>query len=203
MGDEPSATYFGAKLLDAPDLPELCDKDTQNIIFSYQNTQLPPNADAVIAYLPTYHVIRWHHAREEYVGKHLNGKIPAIKGALAPSGKRWCIWTRTFNSLDPAAQKLSILRLVDLESGSSGNGGDEEIVTLLRAAQEQAKIWGMKEVMIWSPGESVIKAAKRILGREIEVVEREMDSIASLRWNGEGGRDARIVWELNEKFAWC
>lgn len=150
--------------------------------------------------------MRWHHAREEYVGKHLIGKSPTIKGALAPSGKRWCIWTRTFNTIDPKAQKLSILRLVDFEANGISDRedkADEEIGALLRAAQEQARIWGMKEVLIWNPGERVVKMAKQILGREIEVVEREVDSIASLRWNSDGENEVRVLWELNEKFAWC
>lgn len=142
------------------------------------------------------------------MGKHLRGKTPLIKGAVAPSGRRWCIWARTFSLLDPSAEKLTILRMADWDiGGESSNGVDEagkeeEILMLLKAAQDQARIWQMKEVMIWNPTDRVMNVSRRILGQQVERVERD-DSIPSLRWNGEGGSSVRIQWDLNEKFAWC
>ena len=95
--------------------------------------------------------------------------------------------------------------MVDLGSGDDCQEAKEELVNLLKAAQDQAGIWGMKEVVIWSPSDKVVSAAGKVLGDEgkVQVVEREMDSIASLRWSGEGGAEARIWWDLNEKFGWC
>lgn len=197
------------KLLGAADLSVLCKQDCQNVLQSFRAIPLPESVDVRIAYLPTHEVMKWHHAREDYVGKHLRGKVPLIKGAIAPSGRRWCIWTRTFNSLDPSAEKLTILRIADWDIGDESSDGvgqagkEEEIIMLLKAAQEQARKWRMKEVMIWNPTDRVVDASCRLLGRQVEIVERETDSIPSLRWNGEEGLDACIQWDLNEKFAWC
>ena len=192
------------KLLEDRDLPPLCNKDVDSIQSRYHETPLQPNVHACIAYLPKYHVMKWHHSREEYLGKIISGKAPIIKGAISPSGKRWCIWNRNFNTLDPSLRKLSVLRMVDTEGNDMAEEEKvNEIMALLEAAQGQARLWGMKEVLIWSPSERVVKAATRILGKQVEVVEREADSICSLRWNGEGGQDANVIWDLNEKFAWC
>jgi len=148
--------------------------------------------------------MKWHHFREEYLGKIIFGKAPTIKGAISPSGKRWCIWNRNFNKFDSSLKKMSILRIVDTEENDVAEEVKvNEIVALLKAAQEQARLWGMKEVLVWSPSERVVKAAREILGRQVVVVEREENSICSLRWNGEEGQGANVIWDLNEKFAWC
>ncbi|RPB23732.1 hypothetical protein L211DRAFT_838167 [Terfezia boudieri ATCC MYA-4762] len=195
----------GVKLLEDRDLPLLCNRDVDSIQSRYHETRLQPNVDACIVYLPKYHVIRWHHSREEYLSKITSGKIPIIKGAISPSGERWCIWNRNFNTLDPSLKKLWILRMVDMEGDNDMVEEEkvDEIMALLEAAQEQAWLWGMTEVLLWSPSKRVVKAASKILGKQVEVVEREMDSICSLRWNGDKGQDANVIWDLNEKFAWC
>ncbi|KAF8463539.1 hypothetical protein BDZ91DRAFT_764653 [Kalaharituber pfeilii] len=193
----------GLKMLMDNDLPELCQQDCDSVIKDFATRPLPENVDVRVAYLPTYAVMQWHHAREEYVGKHLTGKLATVKGALAPSGKTWCIWTRTFNTKDRTQQKLSILRLVDEDDNRAEEKRKDEIIKLLRAAQCQAQLWDMKEVAIWNPSERVVKAAEKIMGREVKVVEREMESIASLRWNGDGKGETRVWWDLNEKYSWC
>lgn len=194
----------GVRLLKDQDLPPLCSKDVDSIQSRYHETSLQPNVDAHIVYLPTYHAMKWHHAREEYLGKILFGDTPTIKGAISPSGERWCIWNRNFNTLDPSLTKMWILRMVDTEGNDMAEEEKiDEIMALLKAAQEQARLWGMKEVLVWSPSERVIKAAAKILGRQVEVVEREMDGICSLRWNGEEGPNANVIWDLRERFSWC
>jgi len=196
--------HSGVKLLEDRDLPPLCNKDVDSIQSQYHETPLQPNVDAYIAYLPKYHVMKWHHSREEYLGKLISGKTPTIKGAISSSEKAWCIWNRNFNTLDPSLNKLSILRMVDTEGNDTAEEVKvDEMMALLAAAQEQARLWGMKEVLVWSPSERVVKAATKILGKQVEVVERETDSICSLRWNGEEGHDANVIWDLNEKFGWC
>lgn len=138
------------------------------------------------------------------MGKQLTDKVPTVKGAMAPSGKRWIVWNRFFNQ-----KELTILRIVDMDekvnrdNGNEVDVGAEEMLLLLKVAREEARKWGMDEVVIWSPGERVVSAAERMMGRKVKAVDRDMDSVASLRWNGKGGRDANIEWELNEKFGWC
>ena len=145
--------------------------------------------------------MQWHHAREEYLAKLLKGKTPTIKGAVSASGQNWCIWNRIFNKSDPKEQKLNLLRVVDCSTDEQQL--TTELVSLIKAAQIQARDWGMKEVIIWNPSDALVRAAHLITGTYVSIVEREMDSIASIRWNGPEGKHARIQWDLNEKFAWC
>jgi GNAT superfamily N-acetyltransferase len=91
---------------------------------------------------------------------------------------------------------------------------------LLEAARFQAFDWQMRQVKIWSPPDIVVQAASRLLETEYgtegvksvaQVVRRKEDSIASLRWFGEGGEkdeeegggEMQVEWWGNEKFGWC
>ena len=58
----------------------------------------------------------------------------------------------------------------------------------------------MAEVEVWNPDEMVLTAAKEIAPGAV-VVDREKESIASLKWYGKDGGD--VEWLENEKFAWC
>ncbi|KAI5785500.1 hypothetical protein DFH27DRAFT_261031 [Peziza echinospora] len=204
-------TPKGVRLLKDEDLKGedgLCARDVKAALHDFQKRPLADGVDHRVAFVPTYDVMRWHHAREEYVGHHLTGKTPIVKGAIATeSQKRWCIWTRTFNNLDESCKTLYVLRMVDEEEGcrepEKEDGRIDEIAGLLEAAQTQAAIWGLTEVVVWNPSRRVVEAAKRLMGTAVPVVDRDEDSITSLRWTGPDGPDATIQWDLNEKFSWC
>lgn len=198
------------KALKASDLAELCALDEQ-LLRSRLSQQPEPSA----ALIPDVRTLDWHHAREDFIAKELHDRHPEIKGAVVEhNGKRsWCIWTRVWtNPNEDASDTLHILRLAsedpafdDFEPASEGpqEGGSVTgaIAALFAAAQREAKEWSMEHVELWNPT-SVTLAAARKLVPGIEVVQREKESIASLRWYGEGdGSDVR--WVCNEKFGWC
>ena len=128
------------------------------------------------------------------------------------------VWMRTWYNSDPQSTKdntMNILRLVveDPEYTDSSAASDEgvekakgthvtaAIASLLAAAQADASEWHMGSVDIWNPTSATLAAAKQ-LDSAAQVVHREKDSVASLRWYGEGSVDD-VQWLDNEKYAWC
>jgi hypothetical protein len=174
---------------------------------------------ALVALIPDIQTIRWHHAREEFVGLELHGKIPEIKGAIIGEevGKRvWCYWTRMWYNEDKDQQTentLYILRLVVEEKGfvdwEFGQFGEREfdrfvppIAALLLMAQGEAARWNLEDVQIWNPNQVTVSAAQYLFPHS-EVVHRDQESICSLRWYGEADTLDDIVWLGNEKYGWC
>jgi hypothetical protein len=177
---------------------------------------------ASVAIIPDIATIRWHHAREQFVGNELHGKSPQIKGAIVGSvpGKRvWCYWTRMFYNPDPSSTKdntLHILRLVleehgvfNFEDGSAEVDMSEyvpAITALFMMARDEAVEGGMEDVLVWNPTDVTV-AAVRAIDPEAKVVDRDVESIASLMWYGEKMREGPvngwIDWLGNEKYGWC
>ncbi|KAL6706834.1 hypothetical protein ACN47E_005170 [Coniothyrium glycines] len=110
-----------ARPLYAEDLEELCAIDVAAVRRSLESR--PKGSNTAVALVPDIDTIRWHHARENFVGNELHGKAPKIKGAIVGTekGKRvWCYWTRMWYNPNPAETKgntLHILRVV-VEEGS-------------------------------------------------------------------------------------
>ncbi|KAH3952433.1 hypothetical protein HBI56_133950 [Parastagonospora nodorum] len=209
-----------ARPLYAEDLEELCDTDVTSIKQSLKSR--PQGSKPAIALLPDIDTIRWHHAREEFVGTELHRKAPKVKGAIVGTekGKRvWCYWTRMWYNNNPAEAKgntLHILRLV-IEDGSwadtaasHGNGASKDhsyeasIAALMALAQQEAETWKMEHVEIWNPAEETVKAAQRLYP-SAEVVDRDEESIASLQWypKHDGPIAEKLDWIANEKYGWC
>ncbi|KAG9655155.1 hypothetical protein KCU64_g6729, partial [Aureobasidium melanogenum] len=208
-----------AKLLNASDLAELCDTDLE--LVRKKLTNVASSGKTFASIIPDVETLLWHHAREEYVANELYGKSPEVKGAIVGSekGKRvWCVWMRTWYNSDPQITKdntMNILRLVvedpehtDLSAASDegverakGTYVTAAIASLLAAAQADACKWHMGSVDVWNPTASTLAAAKQ-LDPAAQVIHREKDSIASLRWYGEGSVDD-VQWLDNEKYAWC
>lgn len=209
--------------LRADDLPELCRLDEE-----YMRAKMSKPGEGSskvrIAMIPDAQTMQWHHAREEFAAKELFGRTPDVKGAMAQdknTGERvWCIWTRTYGS-DRDGNTLNILRLVtegsedlmrqDHPSESNGNKTHDPSIEkkihatslVLQAAQHEAAKWGMKEVQLWSPTRLCVLAAQQIKS-EIKVIDRDEESIASLRWHGaELGKGVEVEWVGNEKYGWC
>jgi hypothetical protein len=208
-----------ARSLYASDLADLCSIDEKLV----RKSMLRGSGcgQVSVALVPDIATIRWHHSREEFVGKELHGKIPDIKGAIVGTepGKRvWCYWNRMFYNPDPQASKentLHILRLVIEERGMftwerASTDADlsqfvPAITALFAKAQIEAAEWNMEEVEIWNPTDATVKAAQSLYP-EAKVVDRETDSIASLMWYGERINDGPVAdyvdWLGNEKYGW-
>ncbi|MCJ1299822.1 hypothetical protein MMC08_002616 [Hypocenomyce scalaris] len=201
--------------LRAVDLPALCSLDhtllRKKIALSPRSTR--------VALVPDVETMQWHHAREEFATKELFNRYPDIKGAISEGteGERaWCIWTRTFGSTRETTT-LHILRLVieaeqdigrQMPNGGTINGIDEKdmaaasaVAAVLLAAQREAGEWGMDHVELWNPSPVTVFAARKILPGA-EITNRDEESIACLRWSGEGDGEG-LEWVGNEKFGWC
>ena len=78
----------------------------------------------------------------------------------------------------------------------------EYIKAVLQAAQAEAEQWRLPCMKLWHP----TPLAEQLLaqsGLEHRRREREEDSIASLRWFGEGSsNEDDIEWVACEKYAW-
>ncbi|KAL4909302.1 hypothetical protein BDW74DRAFT_79853 [Aspergillus multicolor] len=156
-----------------------------------------------VAIVPDFDHYLWHWAREEFYSQKLYSDkgIPAAKGAGNDAAKVYCAWNRTFGNT-PEENTLYILRWVYDEPTS-----EEETETtikamagILRRAQLEAHEWNMAHVTFWNPT-PLLQRAVALLDPAVEIVHREKDSIAALRWSG--NPEENVEWLLNEKYAWC
>ncbi|OAA66758.1 hypothetical protein SPI_01334 [Niveomyces insectorum RCEF 264] len=149
------------------------------------------------------------------------GAVPAAGNNDDDGHRMWMVWTRGYygGSETTEGNTLHILRVVleDLYDDGADADADaaetEKVVTqrhvdafaaLVRLAQAEAAAWMCGSVQLWNPTPAQAVLARRS-GLAYEVVDREEESIASLRWNGggDGGSDAtRVDWVANEKFGW-
>ena len=149
------------------------------------------------------------------------GQEPDIKGAhaLCEDGSQvWCIWTHTFGSTE-ARNTLNILRFYiegeeDTARYDSEAVGDltdlksinhaklQAAAAVLHEAQVEAARWNMKDVQMWNPNPLIILAARHI-EPSTELIHRDGESIASLRWHGEPEDRTNVEWISNEKYGWC
>jgi hypothetical protein len=214
-GDLPAATPLYAE-----DLEALCKLDEALVRKSLKSR--PKGSKTAVALIPDVNTIRWHHAREDFVGMELHGKAPKIRGAIVGTeeGKRvWCYWTRAWYNEDPTQSRgntLYILRIVieddgssswegpDVNASSSNHKHDAAIAALFALAQREAAEWTMEEVMAWNPSAATLAAAEK-LDPSAKVIDRDLESIASLQWYPphEGGIAQSIDWIGNEKYGWC
>ncbi|KAL8692597.1 MAG: hypothetical protein Q9218_002413 [Villophora microphyllina] len=209
-----------ASVLVANDLKELCRTD-EAWIRSDLSEPTTPASDTRVALIPDVVTMQWHHAREEFLAQELLGRRPLTKGALAATadGKRvWCIWTRTFGSSEDE-NVLHILRLVVEGENSCDRQGvnapgegyrnvsDQALVaavaSILEAAQLEASDWGMASVQFWNPSTLSVWAAK-YLNPLTEIIQRDDESLTSLRWHkGSSSDNTKVDWISNEKYGWC
>ncbi len=204
------------RMLCSKDLLELCEVDESAI--RRRLAKLKDTESTAVALVPDNRTLRWHHAREEFVGKELLDKAPEIKGAIVgePSSRVFCYWARVWtNPQEDAPNTLHILRLViedesfanfspaspEAAAKMKGSSTAKAIAALFTAAQSEAAKWGMKEVLIWNPTSTTLAAAQ-LLDASVEVQHREKESIASLLWYGEGSGE-NVDWICNEKYEWC
>ncbi|KAF1964894.1 hypothetical protein BU23DRAFT_561529 [Bimuria novae-zelandiae CBS 107.79] len=211
-----------ARPLYEDDLAELCRIDEELIRKSLLSR--PKGSNTAVALVPNATNMKWHHAREDFVGVELHRKAPKVKGAIVgEEGKRvWCYWTRMWYNQDPTQAKgntLHILRLV-LEDGcqlswegsgtshadgaSDDHSHDAAIAALFFMAQQQAEEWKLEHVEAWNPSSATLAAAQR-LDPDAKLVDRDTESIVSLKWYPphDGPIAESIDWIGNEKYGWC
>ncbi|MCJ1384556.1 hypothetical protein MMC17_007673 [Xylographa soralifera] len=191
----------GLRPLYAADLGALCEAD-ERILRRRMGRWGVGGVDTRVAFVPDVETMAWHHAREEFAAREVLERRPEVKGAVVEGveGRVWAVWTRTFGAGEEG-NVLHVLRMVvGGEGGEEGEGAwsVEAAAEVLRAAQREAGRWAMKTVEVWNPERVVVVAARRIVG-EVEVVERDEESITSLMWYGEG----EVEWVGNEKYGWC
>ncbi|KIN00205.1 hypothetical protein OIDMADRAFT_104172 [Oidiodendron maius Zn] len=195
-----------AKPLTDAELPPLCDLDEQYIRQELSNIK----DDRVrVALIPDYDTMVWHHMRENFMTKKLFGRSPTVKGAIAgESGSRvWAVWTRMYTGPPDKSDSeniLHILRLViENDSAQETAANAEKLKSILEVAQREAKEWRSGHIELWNPT-PYVRSLVQSLEVEHSEVEREKDSIASLRWYGHGsGGVENIEWVGNEKHGWC
>ncbi len=155
----------------------------------------------------------------------------AIVGDKA--GERaWIIWTRTWND-DPHNEPskknvLYVLRIVveegvytvranfrdhgetpengcspQLVNGAGYGKAVQYLASLLVAAQQEAARSFLAEVQAWNPTPTIVQAAKLACPSVDAIVDRDTDSIASLKWFGPGEALEEVEWIANEKYGWC
>ena len=216
---EKETAVTGARPLRADDLEKLCNLDEQ--LLRAGMARDVSSKRTRVALIPDLITMQWHHAREEFAGREMLGREPDIKGACVDcedSSRVWCIWTRTFGSTE-AGNTLNILRFfiegeedaVRDESGAmsdvtklttSGHAKLHGAAAVLHAAQLEAARWDMKDVQIWNPSPLLVMAV-RYIEPSMELIHRDDESIASLRWHEEPADQTKVEWVSNEKYGWC
>lgn len=189
------------KLLHAADTAALCAADVATL---REEMAIPsPTRRTKIALQPDYKTHEWHWAREDFLAPILRPKItqkPVIKGAMSIDGKRWVLWTRTFNKNKP---QLSILRIVNHSTSTDEENEAAEMAKLLRTAAEEAHIWKLDEVTIWNPTEATVRAVRHFAAESAKFVERDTSSICSVMMHDQESSTEEVEWVANEKFEWC
>lgn len=192
--------------LEKKDLPALCKLDEQLISRKLSRHR---NGGAV-ALIPDIKTMTWHHAREEFVANEILKRKPAMKGVTATvAGQRVAaIFYRMWYNEDLKQTKdntLHIMRLIiEDEEAVVTNPGDVIAATaaILRIGQHEAHEWNIESVEIWNPSEIIMQAVQSV-DSSSKVIDRDSDSIASLRWFGDPAVEDELVWMENEKFGWC
>jgi hypothetical protein len=202
----PADCSVTAKPLEDADLPPLCAHDIQSI---RDELACAKDGRVHVALIPDHDTMVWHHMRENFMTQKLLGRSPSIRGAIAgDSGSRvWAIWIRTYYGPVEQADSgntLHILRLViENDSPSETATNAEKLKSIIELARREAKEWRSGWVELWNPTPYVKDLVQKV-GMEHTEVEREKESIASLRWYGPGsGGTKNIEWVGNEKFGWC
>ena len=196
-----------ARSVQTEDLPQLCQDD--EAMARKSMASLPPGKTQMIIVPDVDHML-WHISKEEFACQKIFGSVPQSKGAIA--GERgcriWALWAHRYyghpNS-SPEDNTLYILRFVVEDQEPTPEQLESQVQYLkavLQAAQAEAAKWGLRCVKLWHP----IPLVQQLLERsrlEHRQVEREEDSIASLKWFGDGGgREDDIEWVACERYAW-
>lgn len=186
-----SVPILSGSWLDNDTLLDICERDCAAIVDEVKHSS---SENTIWSFLPSYDVMRWHHARMSYVFKlrlqknsgSLPSQLPHLSYSVSKSA--WCTWTMQFTVTKPV---LYILRL--------RYDSVEELSELLQAAAVVAKNHKMSKIVIWDPQFQDLKAVA-IEGLKVEDEQDRTDSLSALQINSD---DKDVEWLYNEKFCWC
>ena len=195
-------------LLVDEDVSQLCKDDEAIARKSLINS---PSGKTRMMIIPDADHMQWHISKEEFACQKIFGHVPQAKGALAGNehGSRvWAIWAhRYYGHPDscPEDNTLYILRFV-IESQDMSQSQlkvqADYVRGVLQAAQAEAAEWGLRSVKLWHPTPLALDLLERS-GLKYRQVEREDDSIASLKWfESDSSSDDDLEWVASEKYAW-
>lgn len=202
---DPLPTY--ARQIHAKDLLQLCQDDEAMV---RENMATTPAGKTRMMIVPDVDHMMWHISKEDFVCQKIFGKVPQAKGAIAEHrGSRvWAVWVRRYYShpdSNPQDNTLYILRFVVENQDPAAVQFKiqmQSVKAILHATQAEAAKWKLQCVKLWHPTPLVRELVDQS-GLKYQFVEREDDSIASLRWFPEGGGERDDVeWVASEKYAW-
>ncbi|KAK4188280.1 hypothetical protein QBC35DRAFT_496733 [Podospora australis] len=196
----------GVKEIGYHELAELCAVDERLLKKQLEGLAAQDGKRRYVALVPELDQLLWHMMREDFMTKHIFGKTPAVKGAVAGEvGKRvWALWMRGYYGGKETTEgnTLHILRVVmEDEENTLEKELAEGLKAIVRIAQREAAEWRSEDVQMWNPGQKLKKVLELSGIEEYAFVERDKESIASLMWYGEG--EEEVDWVANEKYAWC
>jgi len=198
----------GVSPITTADLPALCAADEARVRARVRD-RARSTGKTCAALLPDAAALGWHLLREDFMTRRLFGRTPAVRGAVyggAPGRRVWAVWARAYygGAGTSEGNTLHILRFV-LEDEEACGAEEGYVAAAFRgvvgAAMAEARAWCAADVQVWNPG-PVLRRAAEASGLGFGVVQREMESIASLMWYGEGDV-SDVEWVANEKFGWC
>ncbi|KAF1821745.1 uncharacterized protein K489DRAFT_359591 [Dissoconium aciculare CBS 342.82] len=157
------------RLLSTADLPSLCARDEVLIRTRLAHTKSQTHQNPAIAIIPDHATIAWHHARENFFARELDGReSPEFKGGLVHlqtpnaspqgttgdsfggGGKIWCYWNRvwTEHNDDKDPNTLYILRLTADDEKvmnkvlveEEGDAADDVVVEAVAALLHAARV---------------------------------------------------------------
>ncbi|GAW19893.1 hypothetical protein ANO14919_093860 [Xylariales sp. No.14919] len=226
----PHKTSLTLTPVNTSNLAELCAQDEAQLRAELIHHARETRRTA-FAFAPEYDVFRWHWAREEFLVSHVfsgrqvsevRGMIATVTNSVATNGvakadaeggvRMWAIWTRNYGvdaAFDASKNTLYILRLVIEGNGNSPpEPGVLQLAfnAILHSALDAARTWHCGTVNLWNPTATVrgLIAASAVTHR---FVDREVDSIPSMMWNGPDGaedeKEEAVDWIANEKYCWC
>lgn len=159
-----------------------------------------------VAFKPDAEHLSWHHAREEFVSTQLGLPYPKVKGAIHRSTNVAMIWTRVFSAKQKDWQLHCLHTIIPPEAKSSVEGVKALSALLLRA-QKEAGTWNLPGgVEVWDPSDLIVTAAQSLradVDDKVEIIHRDQEHVSSLRWIGAGNDVDDVVWDYNQKYAWC
>jgi hypothetical protein len=182
------------RFLPVEDLKELCNRDVSALILEMERAKVAAN-HSILTVLPTHDLIRWQHARAEFIGLKILGKAPHNKGVIY-SSDAWIYWTH-----DLRKQHLFIQRVrIFVEEEEKRH---KVLATLLLYAIHEAKLWQLPRIVVWEPGPDLEKAVGLLKSRVegfAPVFEARRRETISVRW-----KDGELKYAIvtpNEHYAW-
>ena len=162
-----------------------------------------------VALLPDLNTVLWFLRREDLTCQQIFAQTPKVRGALytppaTPNSRVWGLWFRGFYGglAHPEKNTLHFLRLAVEDDDMSDEQLAQGLRAILRVACREGHEWRCLKVELWNPEPRVRKLVENLQDLPSKFVEREVDSISSLRWFGEGSAKD-VDWLYNEKFGWC